>query len=163
MEENNENNNVTESNENNKANENNDYKNAERTFIINLLNYINNHGYKKKDIAKILGVSAVSVSRYFTGERTPHGENLIKLFQYFDISDEEIEMFRNNKEIKYIKSIERKSKTKRSFCLEDLIYDISNLSNEHIFKIIDMVETYKKIEEYEKKDKIKEKIRIIIK
>lgn len=55
-------------------------------FINNLKSLRTNKGLKQEELAKILGLSRSTITKYETGEREPDFEILEKIADYFNVS-----------------------------------------------------------------------------
>lgn len=117
------------------------YKEEGKIYVLNLLNYIAGLGYTHRQIAKKIGITEVSISRYFNGERCPNAAVLLKIYDEFNITDQQKETFKMTKEEKNI-------------CKNDLILsmlsDLRKLEYEYLLEVKKFTDSYCKLQEREK-------------
>jgi transcriptional regulator with XRE-family HTH domain len=108
---------------------------------------------RQEDLAKILNISRQSISNYEKGLRFPNDEDLIrKIAKYFNVSIDYLlgatnirknyNYYQNNGQVKENTS---KYNTNKEKALENLFFEVDELSSEVIEKITEAIKLFKSI------------------
>ncbi|WP_455046224.1 helix-turn-helix domain-containing protein [Leptotrichia trevisanii] len=103
------------------------------------------YGYSLEEVAKKIGTTNVTISRYETNQRKIGGENLVKLAKLFNVTPEYI--LNGNEEEKDI-VISQDSLTKHNMAF----FKAKDISDEDKKKMIESIQEFYYKQKYEKDD-----------